>query len=35
MRTDREILNLLFARSEEAILALKERFDRLCRRMSL
>lgn len=35
MRTDREILNLLFARSEEAILALKERFDRLCRRIAL
>ena len=34
MRSDREILNLLFARSEEAIEALKERFDRLCRRIA-
>lgn len=35
MLSDREILALLLARSEEAIAALKERFDRLCRRIAM
>ena len=35
MNSDREILALLFARSEDAITALSARFDRLCRRIAL